>query len=81
VVGDQPPIAPDPHPVTIGGHLDAAADRGRVYRVVIAVQPHVVVARQRSDACHPVTGATSGSGSRCRRVDAQKAIGLRQLPL
>ena len=35
-----------PAPVQVGGHLDAAADHRRVDRVVVGIQPHVVVARQ-----------------------------------
>ena len=46
VVSDQPPIAADRDALQVGGQLDAAAHCGRVDRVVVAVQAHVVVARQ-----------------------------------
>jgi hypothetical protein len=38
MVGDQPPLTPHPHPLQVGGHLHAAADHGRVDRVVVAIQ-------------------------------------------
>jgi hypothetical protein len=46
MVSHQPPVGPDPHPLQIGIDLHPAADRSRVDRVVVAVQPHVVVAWQ-----------------------------------
>jgi hypothetical protein len=46
VVGDQLAVAERLDPVRVGADLDAAADRRGVHRVVVAVQPHVVVAGQ-----------------------------------
>ena len=46
VVGDGPAVAERPDPVQVGDDLDPAADHGRVDRVVVGVQPDVVVARQ-----------------------------------
>ena len=37
-VGDQPPVAVHADTVQVGSHLDPAADRGRVDRVVVGVQ-------------------------------------------
>jgi hypothetical protein len=53
VVGDQPPVTPHPHPLQVGGHLHPPADSGRVERVVVAVQAHVVVTRQPQRAAPP----------------------------
>jgi patatin-related protein len=46
VGGDQLPVTGHPDPVQVATHLDAAADRGRVDRVVVAVQADVMIARQ-----------------------------------
>jgi hypothetical protein len=46
VVGDDAPIAQHPDPVQVGGDLDPPPDYRRVHRVVVAVQAHVVIARQ-----------------------------------
>jgi hypothetical protein len=75
MVGDQPPITPRPHMVQVGGHLDAAADCGRVDRVVVAVQPYIMVARQPQRGCQPVAGATGGSGSIAARSALIRSAG------
>ena len=46
VVGDQPAVAERPDPVQVGDHLDPAADHRRVDRVVVGVQPDVVITCQ-----------------------------------
>ena len=70
VVGDQLAVTPHLDPVQVGADQDPPADRGRVHRVVVAVQPHVVVPRQprrrspsRSPAA-PVAAAASPPGRR-----------------
>ena len=63
MVGDQLAVAEHPDPGQVRGHLDPPADRRRVDRVVVGVQPHVVIAGQPAACRHPVTGATGGSAS------------------
>jgi len=46
VVGDQPTVAEHPHPVQVSDHLDAPPDHRRVHRVVVGIQPHVMITRQ-----------------------------------
>ena len=70
MVGDQPPVAPDPHPVQVGADLDAAADHRRVDRVVVAVQADVVVARQ------PQRGAPPGHRRHRRQRQHRGPVGL-----
>ena len=69
------PVAEHPHPVQVGGHLDAPADHRRVHRVVVGVQPHVVVAGQPRGGRHPVTGATGGRASIAARSAAIRSAG------
>ena len=46
VVRDGLAVAEDPHPVEVGDDLDPASDHRRMDRVVVGVQPDVVVAGQ-----------------------------------
>ena len=46
MVRDHPPVAEHLDPGQVGHHLDPAADDRRVHRVVVAVQPDVVVPGQ-----------------------------------
>ena len=59
MIGDQPPVTDDPHPGQVSGHLDAAADHRRIHRVVIGIQPDVMITRQ--------LGGTPPPGSRGQR--------------
>lgn len=50
-----------PDPRQVCAHLDTAPDGGRVDRVIVGVQPDVVVAGQPVHARHPVCGATGAT--------------------
>ena len=52
-----------------------AADDRWVDRVVIAVQPHVMVRGSRSELRQPVTGATGGSGNIPARSTSIRSVG------
>ena len=75
VVGDQPTVTPHADAVQVGSDLDAAADHRWVDRVVIAVQPHVMVRGSRSELRQPVTGATGGSGNIPARSTSIRSVG------
>jgi hypothetical protein len=62
MVGDQPPITDHPDPVQVATDLDPAADHRRVDRIVVAVQPHVVVAWQPQRAAPPGHRGDWGQG-------------------
>jgi len=51
VLGDETPLAEDPHHLQIGVHLDAATDHCGIHGVVVGVHPHVVVALEPQRAC------------------------------
>ena len=60
----------------VGDDLDPAADHRRVHRVVVAVQPHVVVPRQPgAEAASRSPAATGGSASIAARSAAIRSVG------
>ena len=54
VISDQAAVARTPGPGPGRRDLDAATDRSRVHRVVVAVQAHVVITRQPGRSRHPM---------------------------
>ena len=46
MVGNQFAVAERLHPLQIGAHQHPAPDTGRVHRVVVGIQAHVVIAGQ-----------------------------------
>ena len=46
VVGHQPAVAEHPHPMQVSDDLDTSPDHRRMHRIVVGVQPNVVIPRQ-----------------------------------
>jgi len=70
MVGDQVATTPDPDPDQVRGHLDAPPNRDRVHRVVVAIQTHVVIARQ------PGRGPPPNARSDRRQRQHRRLVGL-----
>ncbi len=70
MIGDQGAATPDPDPAQICGDLDAPADRDRMHRVVVAVEAHVMIARQ------PCRGSPPDAGPDRRQCQHRCGIGL-----
>ena len=85
------PVAEHPDPGQVRGDLDPAADHRRVDRVVVGVQPHVVVAgqpRRRTATRSPARPAAAAASRPCRRrsgrpgaqPSARRRPGVRHAP-
>lgn len=70
MIGDQGAATSDPDPAQICGDLDAPADRDRMHRVVVAVEAHVMIARQ------PCRGSPPDAGPDRRQCQHRCGIGL-----
>jgi hypothetical protein len=56
MVGDQASLTPRPDPIQVGTDQDSAAHRRGMHRVVVAVQPDIVVPRQPQSVLPPSAG-------------------------
>src|SRR6476646_4765763 len=69
MISDHRAVTVHADPVQIGDHFDAAPDHPGMHRVVIGVQPDVMIAR------HPVTGGTDGTVSIACRSAPIRSVG------
>ena len=83
VVSDKLSLAPHPDPVHVGCDLDPPADQRGVHRVVVAVQPHVMVPRQPGRGPPPGAQPASAAMTNWALLDqgpAQRRPAARVLP-
>jgi hypothetical protein len=60
-------------PIQVGRKHNPTANRGRMHRIVVAVQPHIVIAGNRSSCRQPATGGTGGKPSIACRPERSAA--------